>query len=216
VDAPRTPPESPAGSARTTGAPRRDAAGELLARAPVPEYLAAWGRSLQKTLFDEARGDQAGLVFRLGDERYLLPAACLREVHRACRVHRVPGRTHDLFRGLACLRGELVLCADLHALLGVTRTAGQPGGAGGGPDPKRESLATARMVVIEQSGARWAFEADEVLDVRRYGERRVAAPQVTVAKAAVHFTDGLVDLGDVRAARLDTGRLFAGLARSLA
>jgi chemotaxis signal transduction protein len=213
VDAPRTPADSPA------TAPRRDAASELLARAPIPEYLAAWGRSLQKTLFDEGRGDQAGLVFRLGEERYLLPAACLREVHRACRVHRVPGRTHDLFRGLACLRGELVLCANLHGLLGVTPGTGTQGGAGGAAAPedvKHDPPAKARMVVIEQSGARWAFEADEVLDVRRYAERKVAAPQVTVAKAAVHFTDGLVDLGDVRAARLDTGRLFAGLARSLA
>jgi chemotaxis-related protein WspD len=190
----------------------------------MPEYVAAWGRSLQKTLFDEARGDQAGLVFRLGEERYLLPAPCLREVHRAVRVHRVPGRTRDLFRGLACLRGELVLCADLHALLGATRTSGPnpesgAGGSGGEDAPaveRREPAAKARMVVIEQSGARWAFEADEVLDVRRYAGGRVAAPQVTVAKAAVHFTDGLVDLGDVRAARLDTTRLFAGLARSLA
>jgi chemotaxis-related protein WspD len=185
----------------------RAGAGELLDRAPLPEYLAAWGRALQRTLFDAgAQGDLAGLVFRLGEERYLLPTTCVREVHRPQRVHRVPGRVGEVFRGLVCLRGELLLCADLHALLGAERGRARP--ADGAPT-------TARSVVIEQGGARWAFETDEVLDVRRYVGAKVAPPQVTVARAAVHYTDGLVDLGDGRAARLDADRLFAGLARSL-
>jgi chemotaxis-related protein WspD len=186
----------------------RAAAGDLLDRAPAPEYLAAWARALQRTLFDaSAHGDLAGLVFRLGEERYLLPTTCVREIHRTQRVHRVPGRTGGVFRGIVCLRGELLLCADLHALLGTER-AGAPA-AGVAP-------AAVRSVVIEQGTVRWAFEADEVLDVRRYASGKVALPQVTVAKAAVHFTDGLVDLGGSRAARLDPERLFAGLARSLA
>ena len=191
---------------RPPGAPHA-AAGDLLDRAPAPEYLAAWGRALQRTLFDStALGDLAGLVFRLGEERYLLPTTCVREVHRPERVHRVPGRTGEVFRGIVCLRGELLLCADLHALLGAER----------GAVPAAAGVPTAvRSVVIEQGGARWAFEVDEVLDVRRYAAGKVAPPQVTVARAAVRFTDGLVDLGDGRAARLDPERLFAGLARSL-
>src|SRR5262245_54692336 len=101
----------------------------------MPGYLEAWGRVLQRTLFDPASlADAAGLVARLGDERYLLPAPCVREVHRSEKVHGVPGRTNATFRGIVCLRGELCLCVDLHALLGATRT---------GPAP-----ATARMVVL--------------------------------------------------------------------
>lgn len=200
-------PRSGPAAAGKPALPPADAAGTLLDRPAMPGYLEAWGRALQRTLFDASSvGDLAGLVVRLGDERYLVPTTCVREVHRPERVHGVPGRTNATFRGLVCLRGELQLCVDLHALLGAER-----------PPPRAaEGPSTARMVVLEQAGARWAFEADEVLGVRRYVGSRVAPAQVTVQKAAVHFTDGLVDLGDVRAARLDPDRLFAGLARSVA
>ena len=72
------------------------------------------------------------------------------------------------------------------------------------------------MVVVARDGADWAFQADEVAEVRRYDPSRVAPAQVTVAKAAVRFTDGIVDFGDGPVAILDPERLFAGLARSLA
>ena len=69
---------------------------------------------------------------------------------------------------------------------------------------------------MERDGERWAFEADEVYDVHRFDAGSVAPPQVTVAKASVRFTDGVVPLGDGVAARLDPARVFEGLARSLA
>jgi chemotaxis-related protein WspD len=117
----------------------------------------------------------------------------------------VPGRTNEVFRGLVSLRGELVLCADLYVLLGADRP----------PRP----LATARVVRVEKDGQGWAFDVDELLDVRRYAESALSQPQVTVSKAAVHFTDGLLPLtrdgAGRHAARLDAERFFAGLARSL-
>ena len=72
------------------------------------------------------------------------------------------------------------------------------------------------MVVIGRPGEDWAFEADEVKEVRRYDPSRVSPAQVTVAKAAVRFTDGVLDFGEGPVAVLDPARLFAGLSRSLA
>ena len=71
------------------------------------------------------------------------------------------------------------------------------------------------MVVVGRPGEAWAFQADEVTDVRRFDPALVARAQVTVAKAAVRFTEGVVDFSDGPAALLDPERLFAGLARSL-
>jgi chemotaxis-related protein WspD len=178
------------------------ATARLLARTPPKDYLASWSRALTRTLFDARTGEErAGVVFRLGDDLYALDVAHVREVHRSRRIHRVPGRSNEVFRGLVSLRGELVLCADVHALLGAER-------------PSR-ALASARIVRAVAEGQPWAFEVDELLDVRRYRVEEVVSPQVTVAKAAVHFTDGLLALGERHAARLAPERFFAGLARSL-
>ena len=198
------PPRDPTGTASRDRTP--DAAERLLDREAPPGYLEAWAAEVAEPA--AARGDAlfAATLFRLGDERFLLDGALVRDVHVPRRVHRVPGRTNDVFRGIVCLRGELHPCADLHALLGCRRVA----------TPAEGTAARTRMVVVGRPGERWAFEADEVVDVRRYEERAVAPPQVTVAKASVRFSDGVVALHDGPAARLDPERLLAGLARSLA
>lgn len=183
--------------------PAEAATERLLGRAAPDDYLEACGRALAAPLADDGGTRISALAFRLGPERFLLPASCVREVHPPTPVHRVPGRTNEVFRGLVCLRGEIHLCADLFALLGCGRD-------GAAEAPRR------RTVVVERDGERWAFEADEVYDVHRFDAGSVAPPQVTVAKASVRFTDGVVPLGDGVAARLDPARVFEGLARSLA
>ncbi len=188
----------------STPEPQAQSAAERLLEREAPSgYLAAWARSLVDAPDAARTADVSAAVFRLGEERFALDASVVREVHVPRSVHRVPGRTNEIFRGLVALRGELHLCADLHALLGCARP------------PADSTRIPARMMVIGRTGEAWAFEADEVKDVRRYDPARVAPAQVTVAKAAVRFTDGVVDLGDGPIAILDAARLFAGLARSL-
>jgi chemotaxis-related protein WspD len=189
---------------RWTDEQAAEAARRFLDRPAPAGYLDAWARSLTRALFEERAADErVAIVFRLGEDLLALDVGCVREVHRPRRVHRVPGRSNEVFRGLTCLRGELVLAADLHAMLGAPRPAAPP--------------QSARTVRIEDGGAAWAFDVDELLDVKRYDAAQVSRPQVTVAKSPAHFTDGLVPLGEGRhAARLDAQRLFAGLARSLA
>jgi len=179
------------------------AAERLLEREAPAGYLASWARSLANAPVATRTADVAAAVFRLGDERFALAAAVVSEAHVPRVVHRLPGRTNEVFRGVVALRGEVHLCADLHALLGCARV---PAGA---------SRTPARMVVIARPGETWAFEADEVSDVRRFDPATVAPAQVTVAKAAVRFTDGMVDFGDGPVALLNPERLFAGLSRSL-
>ena len=94
------------------------------------------------------------------------------------------------------------LVADARQLLGVV-----PAGPNADVAP--------RMLVIRRESERWALEVDEVLDFRHIDASAVKDPQVTVSKAAVHFTAGMIDLGDGFGALLDAERLFAGLARSL-
>ncbi len=195
----------------TTDAPRpaesdvHEAARRLLSAAAPPDYLEEWAVSLRRPVVEEvARGADSVVVFRLGDERYALSTRFVREIHHPRRVHPVPGRVNPVFRGIVCLRGEIHLCADLHALLGGARAPGDS------PGPH------ARMVVVERAAERWAFEADEVVDLRAVPPHAVRPPQATVEKAVPHASDALLALEDGAASRLDADLLFSGLARSLA
>lgn len=203
--APATPsPGLPSPGTPSPGTPRRDPAAELLARPADPAYLASWGRSLESLLpSSDAHNHLPAVLVRLGEERFLVPTSVVREVHLPRPVHRVPGRSGAVFRGIVCLRGEVLLCGDLFALLGVARA---PGVA-----PSR-----ARMLVLERDGQRWAVTLDEVLDVRRFDVAHVVPAQATAAPAAARAGSSLVPTHEGPATRLDPGRLFEGLARSLA
>jgi len=103
------------------------------------------------------------------------------------------------------LRGEIHLCACLRALFRLDESPV-------GPDAGEEQ----RFLVVERDGKRWALIVNEVLDFERFDERDVRGAQVTVSKAAVHFTDGVLQTPRGPAARISVQRLFEGLARSLA
>ena len=180
-----------------------DAARRLLEREAPPDYLASWGKRLAPSLTHRAAATRDPVaVVRIGEERFALSTACVREVHRPRRVIVVPGRTNEILRGLVCLRGEILLCASFHALVAAST-------------PLADDQPRARMVVIEREGARWAFSVDEVVDIRTVDRAAAKPAQVTVAKAAVHLSDALLELNDGAAARIDPDRLFSALARCL-
>lgn len=182
-----------------------DAASRLLDREAPEAYIAAWKRSLRRDLGLEEQGDRfsAG-VFRVGDELFALPTDQVEEVQTLVPVRSVPGRTNDVFRGLVSLRGEIHLCANLGALFGLEASE------------ERTDESEKRLLVVDRGGERWALIVDEVLDFERFERDAVRGAQVTVSKAAVHFTDGVVETPHGPAARIDGRRLFDGLARSLA
>ena len=182
-----------------------DAASRLLDRSPPDAYLNAWKKALRRTLDGDDHGDRFSVgLFRVGDELFALPTDQVLEVQPPVPVRSVPGRTNDVFRGLASLRGEIHLCASLRALLGLEQAEG------GTDDAER------RMLVVERDGEKWALIVDAVLDFERFDKSDVRGAQVTVSKSAVHFTDGVLQTPHGPAARINGKRLFEGLARSLA
>lgn len=180
-----------------------DAAARLLNRAPPEAYLEAWTHTLRDRLEDDERGSRfsAGVV-RLGEELFAVPTENVVEVHPIGTIRSVPGRTGDVFRGLVSLRGEIHLCASLHALFGLEEA----------PELSDDER---RLLVVRGEGERWALIVDAVLDFERFDPDAMRTSQVTVAKSAVHFTDGVVQTPEGPAARIDPQRLFEGLARSL-
>lgn len=180
-----------------------DAAARLLDRLPPEAYLDNWTDTLRDQLKEEDRASRfsAGIV-RLGEELFAVPTVNVVEVHPPSIIRSVPGRSGEVFRGLVSLRGEVHLCASLHALFGL--------------DPAEDvAKDDRRLLVVRNEGERWALIVDGVLDFERFDPEAVRSSQVTVAKSAVHFTDGVVETPAGPAARIDPRRLFEGLTRSL-
>jgi chemotaxis-related protein WspD len=118
-------------------------------------------------------------------------------------VHRIPHRAGTVLRGVANIRGELLLVVSLAALLGIA-----PGGDG--------ASARARLLVIEHDGERWVFAVDELLGVHRVKRAALAPPPATVARDDRAATTALFDLGEVRVALLDEALLCGRLRRAVA
>jgi chemotaxis-related protein WspD len=198
----------PPDDAADNGAPEPadDFVSRLLDREPPEAYLEAWTRSLKRRLGEDERGTRISLgIFRVAEELFALATDVVVEVQPTSPIRSVPGRTGEVFRGLVSLRGEIHLCASLRALFGL--------GAAGTGD---ESSGDRRLLVVERAGERWALVVDEVLDFERFDADAVQGAQVTVSKAAVHFSDGVLQSPRGQAAVIDPKRLFEGLARSLA
>lgn len=69
------------------------------------------------------------VIFRLGSEWLALPTPAFQEVAERRRLHSLPHRRGGVVLGLVNVRGELLVCASLHRVLGL---ASPPGGAAGG------------------------------------------------------------------------------------
>jgi chemotaxis-related protein WspD len=179
-----------------------DAASRLLGRAPPEAYLEAWQRALKERLGEDERAGRFSVgLFRLGEELFAVPTETVVEVHPPAPVRSVPGRSSDVFRGLVSLRGEIHLCASLHALFRIEAAPAAP--------------AEQRLLVVQAGGATWALIVDAVLDFERFDASDLQDAQVTVTKSAEHYTDGVVRTPAGPAARIDPARLFEGLTRSL-
>jgi len=180
-----------------------DAAARLLDREPPEAYLEGWTRALRDRFGDDDHAERfsAGVI-RLGEELFAVPTETVVEVHPLAPIRSVPGRSGEVFRGLVSLRGEIHLCASLHALFGL-------------PSAEDVEPEDQRLLVVRNAGEGWALIVDAVLDFERFDAADLRSSQVTVAKSAVHFTDGVIETPAGPAARIDPRRLFQGLTRSL-
>jgi chemotaxis-related protein WspD len=189
------------------------AAGEqLFEREPPAEYIAEQTDLLARKVEDEAAGTEALLLFRLGREWIALDVQVSVEVAEARTIHRVPHRSGDLFLGIVNIRGELQLCASLHALLGLEGVSQ----AAGGSLPSAASSASwdrgqTRLLVCQDHGRRWVFPVDEVAGVVHLSSSQLGNVPSTVDKSGTRLVNAVFRWAEKRVGRLDTARLFDSL-----
>jgi chemotaxis-related protein WspD len=181
------------------------AAAELLDRLQIDDIGDGWREQAEQPAENTA-GLQSLLLFRIGEEWLALPTALLEEITELRTVHRLPHRQNAVVLGISNIRGALVTCVSLAAMLGISN----------------DSQATARqellrrMLIVRHNGQTTAFTADEV-----YGTLRVAASAwqpvpTTLTRAAGHFTHAVIQWNGHSVGLLDQELLFHTLDRSLA
>jgi chemotaxis-related protein WspD len=158
-----------------------------------------------------ATGDTPGveslLVFRIGDECLALPTKVFDQVTEMRRIHSLPHRRNPAMLGVVNIRGALVICASLVALLRLEA------GAAPGHTGRAEYR---RLLVVRAREQLAAFPVDAVDGVWRFARATYESVPTTVACAAQPHTRAVVRWRGRTIGLLDSGLLFETLDRSLA
>jgi chemotaxis-related protein WspD len=193
-----------------------ETAGRSLLQRDVPiDYLKEWTAvfaqpqaelqsSFQKTMLQAGRTADSfsALIFRLSREYFALPMSMLQEVTPPMPIHSVPHRRSNALLGLVNIRGRILLCASLNALLGLTRPTAAA-------DPARQ-----KMLVVG-SERTWVFLVDEVERMQRFEGSDLKEPPVVVSHASDTYTQGVMNWHDEKVNYLDAELLLHSLDRKL-
>ncbi len=148
------------------------------------------------------------LIFRIGEEWLGLPATICREIAEPRPVHSLPHRRSEAVRGIVNVRGELLICVSLPALLGIGAVSSSRGA---------ERIAVfPRLIVTGEEAKHVAFEVDEVHGLHAYRAHDRSAVPTTVGRSAASVVATMIPWNGRAVGCLDAGRLLALIDRSIA
>lgn len=184
-----------------------DGALQLLERESPEDYVREWTKRIAAEKQSTNAGTLSALVFRLGGEWLALPTTIFQQVADHCPVHSLPHRKSGVVRGIANIRGELLVCVSLGTVLGIEHE----------PAVSHETGRRTyhRLLVVNREGNRLAFPVDEVLGVHRYHPGELRPVPVTLTGSKVSYTLGLLPWRERMVGCLDDELLFFTLNRSL-
>ena len=172
---------------------------QLFDRPLAPGDLEQWAELFSREKEAEPADTFSVVIFRVGREWFALKTAFFQEVTDLRPVHTVPYRSGAVFKGIANINGELLLCIDPAPVL-------TPGAA---PADCR------RMMVTQKDGSRFALMVEEIMGVRRIPAADVSRPPATVAISPAAITAGIFSIDAATVGLLDETSLFESLAGSI-
>ncbi len=142
------------------------------------------------------------LVFRIGGERFALPAHSVQNIFPATTVRKVPHRTRPPFRGLCCYEGAILLTGLLHVVLDM-------------PMDESANVKLRRMIVIGTEESSWAFEVDAVDCIRKVDPSKFRNAPATIPKTIDSCTNCIIPMDDGDAVLLNPLAIQAVMERSI-
>ena len=163
---------------------------ELLEREPSFEERALWTElnASEDSTKQKEQSFLSVLIFRLGSELLAIETMEFEEVMEKGPVHRVPHRTGRILQGLVNIRGRLVLCLSLHALLSGANDFGE----------------SSHFLVLDGPQGRLAFPVSEVLGIDKITLQNLQPPRESSFIKAIltwhQHSVGLLEAEKVRGA----------------
>ena len=105
------------------------------------------------------------------------------------------------------MRGELLLCVSLDALLGI--------GISAEVNPSNGRKVHRRLIACRKQHERFAFPVDEIVGVEHYRADQINDLPATLAGSTSNYTRGLLTIRNRTIAFLDEDLLFAALGKNL-
>jgi len=182
------------------------AAADLLDRDIPDDYLDARTRHFAEEVETVARGAKSVVIFRIENEWLALATALLMEICDLRPIHSLPHQRNPAVLGIVNVRGELLVCISLNALLSTAKTAAPAG---------QDRLARTRLLVASRNGERLVFPVDEVHGIHRFDPAHLGDAPATIARATSTYTRAMLQWQDKSVGVLDEELLFQSLKRTL-
>lgn len=173
----------------------------LLDREVSQDYLREWTAHVAAKQKAIEVGTKSVVIFRVGTEWLALATGMFQEVGEQSTIRTLPHRRGGTLSGLVSVRGELVLCVSLEALLGLEKAA----------EGKR-----GRLLVCNPPRGRFAFPVSEICGVYHYHPTDLKPSPATLGAAASVYIVGVLPWKDRTVGCLDDELLFYGLDKDLA
>jgi chemotaxis-related protein WspD len=170
------------------------------------EQMAQWTEHYAQPVVQSAPETDSVLIFRCGDEWLAVSTPLCVEVASHRTLHSLPHRRHAAVLGLANVRGELIVCLSLAALL-ATR------------DQTRRTDrddAPARLVILAVPPTPVAIEVDEVFGTHRFASGELAKVSDTLTSDTARRMRGTLQWRERTVGVLAETALLDAITRSLA
>lgn len=183
------------------------AAGLLLATVPPAGYLDEWTSHVAKVKVVARRDFETAVIFRVGAELLALRTEVVKEVANPKPIHSIPHRRSGAVLGLVNVRGELLVCASLAAILNIDAAS---------PGLREENAARRRFLVLRREAVRAVCPVDDVVGVERFLPADLREVPATVARAALRYSSKILRWRGQAIGLLDEQLVFFALKRGLA
>lgn len=176
-----------------------------LDRGLPPQYLAERAKVMAMPKETARMGTLSVMVFRLSGERFALKTIFFQEAAEPSLIHTLPLKVNRVFRGIANINGELLLCISIADLLELTTE----------DENHTAPVIYERMLVVAHDGQRFVFPVEQILGVHRVALEDLGEVPATLSRSARSLTRGIFQLDGRHVGLLDEERLFPAMTRSL-
>jgi chemotaxis-related protein WspD len=188
---------------------REAPAARFLDRTVPEDYLRERTELVATPKIKSEVGTKSVVIFRIGTEWLALATHIFQEVAEPRTVRPLPDSRRGLLLGLINVRGELLLCIGLEALLAIQGDRAL--------QPPRKSTSPAPLLICNHPDGRLAFPVCEVAGVHHYSPNNLTGLPPTLSKlAAGNYITAIIPWQDKSVGLLDDELMFYALNRDLA